>query len=207
MSEKDFEIKFTNEHLIDNKGLDDKVKKFGSNPKTRHIDLKTKGIRQEVKHNNIRISLIKTTDMIADALTKAAAKPSISISPVTGSVGINHPSVFPFSFPVTVLCFPSPPYSLLSFFSFRLLISNSISTSDSHHSPFFSPSNLNTSNSQTTSSSSLLLTPLSTFNPFLTALIFCHTFPCQPLVISFLIISLHLNLVFLIYSLQCVGSC
>ncbi|KNZ58094.1 hypothetical protein VP01_199g1 [Puccinia sorghi] len=79
MSEKDFKIKFTNEHLIDNKGLDDKVKKFGSNPKTRHIDLKTKGIRQEVKHRNIRISLIKTSDMIANALTKAAARSSITV--------------------------------------------------------------------------------------------------------------------------------
>lgn len=79
MSEEEFNLKFTNEHLIDNKGLDDKVKKFGTNPKTRHIDLKTKGIRQEVKHNTIRISLIKTTEMIADALTKAASKSSISI--------------------------------------------------------------------------------------------------------------------------------
>lgn len=79
MSEEEFNLKFTNEHLIDNKGLDDKVKKFGTNPKTRHIDLKRKGIRQEVKHNTIRISLIKTTEMIADALTKAASKSSISI--------------------------------------------------------------------------------------------------------------------------------
>ncbi|KNZ43825.1 hypothetical protein VP01_982g3 [Puccinia sorghi] len=78
MSEEEFQLKFSNEHLIDNKGLDDKVKKFGSNPKTRHIDLKTKGIRQEVKNKNIRISLIKTTDMIADALTKAASRFSIS---------------------------------------------------------------------------------------------------------------------------------
>ncbi|KNZ61568.1 hypothetical protein VP01_1383g1 [Puccinia sorghi] len=77
MSEEDFKLKMKNEHLIDNKGLDDKVKKFGSNPKTRHIDLKTKGIRQEVKHKSIRINLIKTTEMLADALTKAAPKSSI----------------------------------------------------------------------------------------------------------------------------------
>ncbi|KNZ54530.1 hypothetical protein VP01_2923g2 [Puccinia sorghi] len=79
MTEKEFKLKFSNEHLIDNKGLDDKVKKFGSNPKTRHIDLKTKGIRQEVKHHNIRITLIKTSDMIADSLTKAATKSSIQL--------------------------------------------------------------------------------------------------------------------------------
>jgi hypothetical protein len=77
MSDEEFKEKFSNQHLIDNKGLDDKVKKFGSNPKTRHIDLKTKGIRQEVKHNNIRIKLIGTTEMVADALTKSAAKSSI----------------------------------------------------------------------------------------------------------------------------------
>ncbi|KNZ44116.1 hypothetical protein VP01_94g3 [Puccinia sorghi] len=77
MSDEEFKLKFCNEHLIDNKGLDDKVKKFGSNPKTRHIDLKTKGLRQEVKHQNIRIQLIKTTEMIADALTKPASKTSI----------------------------------------------------------------------------------------------------------------------------------
>lgn len=31
-------------HYIKNKGLDDKLKKFGSNPKTCHINLKTEGI-------------------------------------------------------------------------------------------------------------------------------------------------------------------
>ncbi|KNZ64374.1 hypothetical protein VP01_1037g10 [Puccinia sorghi] len=79
MTDEEFNSKFANEHLIDNKGLDDKVKKFGTNPKTRHIDLKTKGLRQEVKHHNIRITLIKTSDMIADALTKAASRPSIQL--------------------------------------------------------------------------------------------------------------------------------
>ncbi|PLW47490.1 hypothetical protein PCASD_04448 [Puccinia coronata f. sp. avenae] len=77
MNDEEFKKKYSNHHLIDNKGLDNKVKKFGSNPKTRHIDLKTKGIRQEVKHNNIRIQLIRTTEMVAEALTKSAAKDSI----------------------------------------------------------------------------------------------------------------------------------
>ncbi|KAI7957539.1 hypothetical protein MJO28_004649 [Puccinia striiformis f. sp. tritici] len=77
MNDKEFKDKFANSHYIDNKGLDDKLKKFGSNPKTRHIDLKTKGIRQELKHKNIKIILIRTFDMIADALTKAASKSSI----------------------------------------------------------------------------------------------------------------------------------
>ncbi|KNZ46359.1 hypothetical protein VP01_7330g2, partial [Puccinia sorghi] len=53
------------------------VKKFGSNPKTQHIDLKTKGLRQEVKCNNVRVKLVKTDEMVANTLTKAASKPSI----------------------------------------------------------------------------------------------------------------------------------
>ncbi|PLW15213.1 hypothetical protein PCASD_20301 [Puccinia coronata f. sp. avenae] len=77
MTEEDFKEKFTNNHFIDNKGLNDKVKKFGSNPKTRHINLKTKGIQQELKHKNIRITLIRTFDMLANALTKAAPKSSV----------------------------------------------------------------------------------------------------------------------------------
>ncbi|KNZ64701.1 hypothetical protein VP01_10031g1, partial [Puccinia sorghi] len=40
---------FCTNHLIDNKGLNNKLKKFGSNAKTCHIDLRTKGIRQEIK--------------------------------------------------------------------------------------------------------------------------------------------------------------
>lgn len=77
MSDEEFKKKFSNQHLIDNKGLDDKVKKFSSNPKTCHIDLKTKGICQEVKHKNICIKLISSSEMVADALTKSAALPSI----------------------------------------------------------------------------------------------------------------------------------
>jgi hypothetical protein len=77
MNDEDFKEKLANTHYIDNKGLDDKLKKFGSNPKTRHIDLKTKGIRQELKFKNIKIILIRTFDMLADALTKAAPKSSV----------------------------------------------------------------------------------------------------------------------------------
>ncbi|KAH9443964.1 hypothetical protein Pst134EB_033136 [Puccinia striiformis f. sp. tritici] len=77
MDDEEFKEKFANSHYIDNKGLDDKLKKFGSNPKTRHIDLKTKGIRQELKFKNIKIILVRTYNMIADALTKAAPKSSL----------------------------------------------------------------------------------------------------------------------------------
>ncbi|KNZ54549.1 hypothetical protein VP01_2917g2 [Puccinia sorghi] len=46
------------------------LKKFGSNSKTRHIGLRTKGRCQEIKTKNIKITLVKTQDMIADAITK-----------------------------------------------------------------------------------------------------------------------------------------
>lgn len=45
-------------HYIDNKGLEDELKFFGSNPKTRHTDLKMKGLRQEIQNNAMRIVLI-----------------------------------------------------------------------------------------------------------------------------------------------------
>ncbi|KNZ61175.1 hypothetical protein VP01_1441g3 [Puccinia sorghi] len=76
MSDDEFKEKFCNEHLIDNKGLDNKFKKFGSNPKTHHIDLKMKGLCQEVKHQNIRVTLIRTSKMVADALTKPSSRSS-----------------------------------------------------------------------------------------------------------------------------------
>ncbi|KNZ51524.1 hypothetical protein VP01_3918g1 [Puccinia sorghi] len=84
MSDSEFKEKFINSHYIDNKGLNDKLKNFGSNPKTRHIELKSKGIRQELKHKNIKIILICTFDMLADALTKAA--PKLSISNLTNTI-------------------------------------------------------------------------------------------------------------------------
>ncbi|KNZ51107.1 hypothetical protein VP01_4091g2 [Puccinia sorghi] len=77
MSDEDFKEKSSNTHYINNKGLDDKLKKFRSNPKTRHIDLKTKGLRQEVKQKNIKVVLIRTFDMLADTLTKPAPKSPI----------------------------------------------------------------------------------------------------------------------------------
>ncbi|KNZ61298.1 hypothetical protein VP01_1422g2 [Puccinia sorghi] len=77
MTNEELQEKLSNGHSINNKGLDDKVKKFGSNPKTQHIDLKTKGLRQEVKCNNIRVKLVKTNKMVANSLTKVASKPSI----------------------------------------------------------------------------------------------------------------------------------
>ncbi|KNZ49377.1 hypothetical protein VP01_5057g1 [Puccinia sorghi] len=81
-----FKELYCTNHLIDNKGLNDKLKKFGSNSKTCHIDLRTKGIRQEIKANNIKITLVKTQDMIADVLTKPT-----SIKPIKNLIKTINP--------------------------------------------------------------------------------------------------------------------
>ena len=62
---------------IDNKGLLDKLKNFGSNSKTKHLDLKAKSLREKVKNEEINIKLVPSTDMIADSLTKAAPHSSV----------------------------------------------------------------------------------------------------------------------------------
>lgn len=59
------------QHFIDNKGLNDKLRKFGCNSKTCHIDIKTKALCKELKLKNLSIDLILETDMKANGLTKA----------------------------------------------------------------------------------------------------------------------------------------
>lgn len=78
VDDETFKREYCTTHFIDNKGLNDKLKKFGSNSKTRHIDLRTKGIRQEIKALNIKVVLVKSEDMIADSLTKPAPISSLS---------------------------------------------------------------------------------------------------------------------------------
>lgn len=67
------------QHYIDNKGLDDKLKKFGTHSKYKFIDLKTKGLREDMAENLIEVKLISRDIMLADALTKAASKESITL--------------------------------------------------------------------------------------------------------------------------------
>ncbi|KNZ49953.1 hypothetical protein VP01_4674g1 [Puccinia sorghi] len=124
--------------------------------------------------------------------------PLLGTPAIEDFVGINHSSEFPFLISCDSLVFP---LSHLVFLSFCFSISNSIPTLVSNHSPLHSPSNLNSSNSHTTTSTTLLTTPLFIFNSFLTALIFRHIFQFQSLVISSSVISLHFNLVFLIDSI------
>jgi hypothetical protein len=62
---------------IDNKGLIEKLKNFGSNSKTKHLDIKIKSLREKFKSNEIDVKLIPSQDMIADSLTKAAPHSSL----------------------------------------------------------------------------------------------------------------------------------
>ncbi|KNZ49243.1 hypothetical protein VP01_512g7 [Puccinia sorghi] len=55
---------------IDNQGLLEKLKNFGSNSKTKHLDIKIKNLRQMKNNNEIQVKLIPTEEMTADALTK-----------------------------------------------------------------------------------------------------------------------------------------
>ena len=57
---------------IDNKGLLEKLKNFGSCSKTKHLDIKIKYLREELKDHHIDIKLIPSEEMTADALTKAS---------------------------------------------------------------------------------------------------------------------------------------
>jgi hypothetical protein len=57
---------------IDNKGLLEKLKNFGSNSKTKHLDIKIKSLREKYTSKEIDIKLIPLPDMLADSLTKAA---------------------------------------------------------------------------------------------------------------------------------------
>lgn len=65
-------------HHIDNKGLDNKLKKFGCNSKTHQIDIKTKAIREELQANNLEIKLIPSGNMIANQLMKALPQSQLS---------------------------------------------------------------------------------------------------------------------------------
>ncbi|KNZ62917.1 hypothetical protein VP01_12084g1 [Puccinia sorghi] len=62
---------------IDNKGLLEKLKNFGSNSKTKHLDINAKNLREKLKNNEIAVELVPSSKMMADSLTKAAPLSSI----------------------------------------------------------------------------------------------------------------------------------
>jgi hypothetical protein len=65
------------EFHVDNQGLVEKIKNFGSNSKTKHLDIKAKWLRELKKSNQINVKLIPSEEMIADALTKASNHQSL----------------------------------------------------------------------------------------------------------------------------------
>jgi hypothetical protein len=73
-----WQIKFSSMLFhIDNKGLIEKLKNFGSNSKTKHLDIKIKSLREKYSSKEIDVKLIASPEMIADLLTKAAPHSSL----------------------------------------------------------------------------------------------------------------------------------
>ncbi|KNZ46338.1 hypothetical protein VP01_734g4 [Puccinia sorghi] len=65
------------EFNVDHLGLLEKIKNFGSNSKTKHLDIKMKWLREMKNSNQINVKLIPSEDMVADALTKASNASSL----------------------------------------------------------------------------------------------------------------------------------
>jgi len=63
--------------LVDNRGLMEKLKNFGSNSKTKHLDIKIKNLRDKYSKKEIDVKLIPSEAMIADSLSKAAPHSSV----------------------------------------------------------------------------------------------------------------------------------
>ncbi|KNZ45972.1 hypothetical protein VP01_7654g1 [Puccinia sorghi] len=64
---------------IDNQGLLDKIKHFGSNSKTKHLDIKLKWLRDLYNNQEISVSLIPSEEMVADALTKPSNAQALNL--------------------------------------------------------------------------------------------------------------------------------
>lgn len=62
---------------INNSGLLDKIKDFGSHSKTKHLDIKAKYLREKFKKGEIKIKLVPSQSMIANSLTKACLQNSL----------------------------------------------------------------------------------------------------------------------------------
>ncbi|KNZ58327.1 hypothetical protein VP01_1951g3 [Puccinia sorghi] len=63
---------------VDNQGLIEKIEHFGSNSKTKHLDIKMKWLRDLRNKNEIQVTLIPSEEMIADTLTKASCEKSLN---------------------------------------------------------------------------------------------------------------------------------
>jgi hypothetical protein len=62
---------------VDKKGLVEKFSHFGSNSKTKHLNIKLKWIRDLKDKGEIAVKLIPSEDMVAGALTKVSSSESL----------------------------------------------------------------------------------------------------------------------------------
>ncbi|KNZ56887.1 hypothetical protein VP01_2294g4 [Puccinia sorghi] len=62
---------------VDNRGIMEKLKHFGLNSKTKHLDIKIKNLRDKFMKKEIDVKLVPSGVMIADSLSKAAPHSSV----------------------------------------------------------------------------------------------------------------------------------
>ncbi|KNZ53270.1 hypothetical protein VP01_3298g2 [Puccinia sorghi] len=65
------------EFNVENLGLLEKINNFGSNSKTKHLNIKMKLLRDMKNSNQINVKLIPAEEMVSDALTKASNATSL----------------------------------------------------------------------------------------------------------------------------------
>ncbi|KNZ55096.1 hypothetical protein VP01_276g16 [Puccinia sorghi] len=65
------------EFNVDNQGLIERIKNFGSNSKTKDLDIKMKWLRKLKNSNQINVRLIPSGKMVADALTNPRSAESL----------------------------------------------------------------------------------------------------------------------------------
>jgi hypothetical protein len=63
---------------LDNKGLVEQIDHFGSNSKTKHLDIKMKWLCMLKENNEIQVMLIPSEEMIANTLTKPSNAESLN---------------------------------------------------------------------------------------------------------------------------------
>ncbi|KNZ50961.1 hypothetical protein VP01_4151g1 [Puccinia sorghi] len=63
---------------VENQGLIEKIDHFGSNSKTKHLEIKMRWLRDLKLKDEIRVTLIPSENMIAGTLTKSSCKESLN---------------------------------------------------------------------------------------------------------------------------------
>ncbi|KNZ54653.1 hypothetical protein VP01_2890g2 [Puccinia sorghi] len=74
---------------IYNKGLIDKINNFGSNSKTKHLDIKAKWLCNLKNNNESCVKLIPSKEMVPDALTRRYLTPLTLFNPISTLLMLN----------------------------------------------------------------------------------------------------------------------